>query len=49
MCEAVHAVGSEQRTHTQVKKKWSDVKVEVKRRVSAHRRSGQNIFYASLS
>ena len=32
-------------THTQVKKKWSDLKVEVKRRVSAHGRSGgQNIF-----
>ena len=38
VCEAVHAVGSEQRTHTQVKKKLSDLKVEVKRRVSAHRR-----------
>ena len=31
--EAVNAVGSEQRTHTQVKKKWSDLKVEVKWRV----------------
>ena len=39
MCEAVNAMGSEQRTHTQVKKKWSDLK-EVKRR---------NIFYVSLS
>ena len=35
MCEAVHAVGSEQCTHTQVKKTWSDLKVEVKQRVSA--------------
>ncbi|KAK0152986.1 t-SNARE domain-containing protein 1 [Merluccius polli] len=33
VCEAVNAVGSEQRTHIQVKKKWSDLKVEVKRRV----------------
>ncbi|KAK0146346.1 Nuclear apoptosis-inducing factor 1 [Merluccius polli] len=39
VCEAVNAVGSEQRTHTEVKKKWSDLKMEVKRRVSAHRRS----------
>ena len=40
VCEAVHAVGSEQRAHTQGKKKRSDLKVEVKR---------MNIFYASLS
>jgi hypothetical protein len=32
-------VGSQQRTHSEIKKKWSDLKVEVKRRVSAHRRS----------
>ncbi|XP_027132538.1 nuclear apoptosis-inducing factor 1-like [Larimichthys crocea] len=39
VCEAVNAVGSEQRTESELKKKWSDLKVEVKRRVSAHRRS----------
>ena len=39
VCEAVNAVGSKQRTHPEIKKKWSDLKVEVKRRVSAHRRS----------
>ncbi|XP_062242744.1 nuclear apoptosis-inducing factor 1-like [Platichthys flesus] len=39
VCEAVNAVGSQQRTHSEIKKKWSDLKVEVKRRVSAHRRS----------
>ncbi|XP_027135231.1 uncharacterized protein LOC113745873 [Larimichthys crocea] len=39
VCEAINAVGSEQRTHTEVKKKWSDLEVEVKRRVSAHHRS----------
>ena len=32
-------MGSQQRTHSEIKKKWSDLKVEVKRRVSAHRRS----------
>uniref|UniRef100_A0A8C5AEI9 Myb/SANT-like DNA-binding domain-containing protein n=1 Tax=Gadus morhua TaxID=8049 RepID=A0A8C5AEI9_GADMO len=37
VCEAVNAVGSQQRTHSEIKKKWSDLKVEVKRR--AHRRS----------
>ena len=42
-CEAVNAVGSEQCTHTRVKKKWSD-QVEVKRRVSA-----TTAYYASLS
>ncbi|KAE8284740.1 Nuclear apoptosis-inducing factor 1 [Larimichthys crocea] len=39
VCEAVNAVGSEQRTESELKKKWSDLKMEVKRRVSAHRRS----------
>ncbi|XP_059896290.1 uncharacterized protein LOC132448783 [Gadus macrocephalus] len=39
VCEAVNSVGSQQRTHSEIKKKWSDLKVEVKRRVSAHRRS----------
>ena len=40
VCEAVNAVGSEQRTPTEIKKKkWSDMKVEVKRRIAAHRRS----------
>ena len=37
--EAFNAVGSEKRTQAEVKKKWSDIKVDVKRRVAAHRRS----------
>ena len=39
VCEAVNAVGSEKRTQAEVKKKWSDIKVDVKRRLAAHRRS----------
>uniref|UniRef100_A0A8C5CWD2 Myb/SANT-like DNA-binding domain-containing protein n=1 Tax=Gadus morhua TaxID=8049 RepID=A0A8C5CWD2_GADMO len=39
VCEAVNAVGFQQRTNSEIKKKWSDLKVEVKQRVSAHRRS----------
>ncbi|XP_061593275.1 nuclear apoptosis-inducing factor 1-like [Cololabis saira] len=39
VCDAVNAVGSEQRTHAELKKKWSDIKVEVKRRTAAHRQS----------
>ena len=39
VCVAVNAVGSEKRTHAELKKKWSDVKMEVKRRTAAHRRS----------
>jgi hypothetical protein len=27
VCEAVNAVGSQQRTHSEIKKKWSDLKV----------------------
>ena len=39
MSEAFNAVGSEKRTQAEVKKKWSDIKVDVKRRLAAHRRS----------
>ena len=39
VCQAVNAVGSETRTQAEVKKKWSDIKVDVKRRLAAHRRS----------
>ncbi|KAL6473318.1 hypothetical protein MHYP_G00195060 [Metynnis hypsauchen] len=39
VCEAVNAVGSEQRTLAEIKKKWSDIKVDVKRRLTAHRQS----------
>ncbi|XP_017288266.1 nuclear apoptosis-inducing factor 1-like [Kryptolebias marmoratus] len=39
VCEAVNAVGSEQRTPAELKKKWSDIKVDVKRRTAAHRQS----------
>jgi len=37
--EAFNAVGSEKRTQAEVKKKWFDIKVDVKRRLAAHRRS----------
>ncbi len=39
VCEAVNAVGSEKRTQAEVKKKWSDIKVDIKRRMAAHRQS----------
>ena len=39
MCEAVNAVGSEKLTQAEVKKLWSDIKVELKRRLAAHRQS----------
>ncbi len=39
VCEAVNAVGLEQHTPTELKKKWSNIKVEVKRRTAAHRQS----------
>nr|XP_008279744.1 PREDICTED: nuclear apoptosis-inducing factor 1-like [Stegastes partitus] len=39
VCEAVNAVGSEQRTLTEVKKKWSDIKVDVKTRTIVQRQS----------
>ena len=39
VCQAVNAVGSETRTQVEVKKKWSDIKVDVKLRLAAHRRS----------
>ena len=35
--EAFNAVGSEKRTQAEVKKKWSDIKVDVKQRLAAHR------------
>ena len=38
MSEALNAVGSEKRTQAEVKKKWSDIKVDVKRKLAAHRR-----------
>ncbi|KAK0146661.1 t-SNARE domain-containing protein 1 [Merluccius polli] len=47
VCEAVNAVGSEQRTRTQVKKKWSDLKVEVKPRVSPTRIYSMRHFHAA--
>ena len=37
--EAFNAVGSEKRTQAEVKKKWSNIKVDVERRLAAHRRS----------
>jgi len=37
--EAVNAVGSEKRTQAEVKKKWSNIKVDVKRRMAAPRQS----------
>ena len=37
--EAFNAVGSEKRTQAEVKKKWSEIKVDGKRRLAAHRRS----------
>ncbi|XP_039526127.1 myb-related transcription factor, partner of profilin-like [Pimephales promelas] len=39
LSEAVNQVGSESRTVNELKKKWSDIKVEVKRRTAAHRQS----------
>ncbi|XP_034150731.1 nuclear apoptosis-inducing factor 1-like [Esox lucius] len=39
LSDAVNAVGSESRTVNELKKKWSDIKVEVKRRTAAHRQS----------
>ena len=39
MSEAFNAVGSEKRTQAEVKKKWSDIKVDVKWRLAAHRQS----------
>ncbi|XP_061571121.1 nuclear apoptosis-inducing factor 1-like [Cololabis saira] len=36
---SVNAVGSEHRSPQELKKKWSDIKMEVKRRAAAHRRS----------
>ena len=39
VCEVVNAVVSKKCTQAELKKKWSDIKVDVKRRLAAHRRS----------
>ena len=39
VCEAVSAVGTEKCTHAELIKKWSDIKVDVKRRAAAHHQS----------
>ena len=39
MCEAVNSVGSAKRTQAEVKKKWSHIKVDVKRKMAAHLQS----------
>lgn len=39
VCQAVNAMGSETRTQAEIKKKWSDIKLDVKRRMAAHRQS----------
>ena len=38
VCEAVNAVGSEKCKQAEMKKKWSDIRVDVKRRMAAHGR-----------
>ncbi|KAK0145844.1 t-SNARE domain-containing protein 1 [Merluccius polli] len=39
VAKSVNEVGAENRTVADIKKKWSDIKVDVKKKVSAHRRS----------
>ena len=39
VAKSVNDVGAESRTVADIKKKWSDIKVDVKTKVSAHRRS----------
>ena len=39
VAKSVNDVGAESQTVADIKKKWSDIKVDVKRKVSAHRRS----------
>jgi len=39
MCEAANIVESEKRTKAEVRKKWSDIKVDVKQRLAVHCRS----------
>ena len=39
MGEAVNAVGSEKRRQAEVKKKWPDIALDMKRRLAAHRQS----------
>ncbi len=39
VADAVNNVASECRTVAEIKKKWSDIKVEAKRRIALHRRS----------
>lgn len=41
IAKSVNDVGSENRSTADVKKKWSDIKVDVKRRVAAHHTSSQ--------
>lgn len=39
LADAVNVVGSEHRTVNKLKKTWSDLKVQVRRRTAAHRQS----------
>ena len=39
MWQTIYAVASEGRSVAEVKKKWSDVKVEAKKRLASHRQS----------
>ena len=39
VAKSVNGVGAESQTVADIKKKWSDIKFDVKRKVSAHRRS----------
>jgi len=43
LSEAFNAVGSEKRTQAEVKKKWSDIKVDVKRRLGRGRLFEQRV------
>ncbi|KAJ8278248.1 hypothetical protein GJAV_G00085550 [Gymnothorax javanicus] len=53
VCAAVNAAGSANRTTPEVKKKWSDLKVQAKKRISAHRQgfcaSGWSVGSTELS
>ena len=42
--EAFNAVGSEKRTQAEVKKKWSDIKVDVKRRLPKCSQNRRGLF-----
>ena len=39
VADAVNAVASQPRTVAEIKKKWSDIKVEAKKRLALHRQS----------